>query len=293
MYPYLDLLGRVRNKGCRQENRTGIDALVGRPAMMEFDLADGFPVSTTKKFAFKAMKGELIGFLQGKTNAADFEALGCNFWRQNADENAAWLANPNREGDGDMGAVYGAVWRDWHWREEADGYYFVDQHIDQVIAALDAIRNNPTDRGILVSAWKPDQFERMCLRPCHVLYQFTVDVKRRELSVVLYQRSGDLFLGVPVNTASAALMLSLFAGMTGLRPRYVTHMIAIPHLYVNHIPQADVQLMRTPMKLPQLIMNIPKLGMASDAEILDALTPDFAWLEGYESYGALPAPMAV
>lgn len=285
MNQYLNVLAKALHEGRRETNRTGTDALVIRPVMLEFDLRDGFPAVTTKKLAFNACKGELIGFLQGKINAAEFRALGCNIWNANANENEAWLANPNRVGQDDLGVIYGAQWRRW---DDGQGGY-----VDQVINALKSIRENPTDRGIIINAWRPDQFDCMALRPCHVMYQFIVDTQRRELSLLLTQRSGDILLGIPFNIASASMMLSLFAALTGLRPRYFTHCVAIPHLYVNHVDQANQQLDRDPLPLPKLCMNIPNLGMASDAQILASLTPDVFWLEGYQSYGALPAPMAV
>lgn len=291
MHQYLNVLAKTLHEGRREENRTGTDTYVIKPVLMEFDLAEGFPAVTTKKLAFNQCKGEFIGFMQAKTSAAAFRDLGCTFWDANANDpgtDAApnkWLTNGHRIGPDDLGLIYGYQWRKW---ECGEGVY-----IDQVIEALDAIRQNPTSRRIIINAWRPDHFAMMALPPCHVAYQFMVDVRRRELSLSLWQRSGDLLLGVPMNIASCGLMLSFFAALTGLRPRHISHYISIPHLYVNHVEQANAQLDREPLALPRLGMNIPKLGMASDAEIIASLTPASFWLEAYESHGALPAPMAV
>jgi thymidylate synthase len=288
---YLSLLSDLVYGGRREENRTGIDALVLPPRMLEADLALGVPVPTTKRFAFKACRGELIGFLQGKTSAADFRALGCNFWDANANDPGLpghpnkWLDSHYRKGEDDLGRIYGAQWRDWD--NGAGG------RIDQVLTALGMIRNDPTSRRIIISAWRPEEFDQMALPPCHVSYQFLVNTAQRELSLAMYMRSTDVFLGLPMNMGSCALMLALFARMTGLSPRRVSIFMANPHLYVNHLEQAKQQLNRDPLTPPTLSLSIPLLGMASDDAILSALTPDSFSLVGYQSYDALPAPMAV
>lgn len=312
MRNYLDLLQDILNTGTRQANRTGTDAISLPGAMLKFDLTEGFPAMTTKKLAFKTMVGELIGFLQGKTSAADFRALGCNIWDQNANQNQAWLANPKRQGEDDLGRIYGAQWRDWrsvlelvddnglavksHYRavdpatgEDAGGVY--QGRIDQVLVALDTIRRDPTNRRILISAWRPDEFDQMALPPCHVLYQFLVNVEKRELNLCMYQRSCDMFLGVPFNIASAALLLSIFAKMTGLRPRHFTHFLADAHIYVNHVDQVKEQLSRTPYARPVLGQSFDILP--DDNQTLAALRPHDFWLDDYNHHAAIAAPMAV
>ncbi|MFM7460048.1 MAG: thymidylate synthase, partial [Burkholderiales bacterium] len=234
MENYHRLLEAVLAEGTQQANRTGIDAISIPGAVLKFDLTKGFPAVTTKKLAFKSMCGELIAFLRGVSSAAEFRELGCAFWDQNANENLAWLSNPNRKGVDDLGRVYGVQWRDW---KRADG-----SSIDQVMSALHTIHERPTDRRIIVSAWRPDEFSQMALPPCHVLYQFIVNVERKEINLCMYQRSCDLFLGIPMNIASAALFLSIVGHLTGYTARHVTHFLADAHIYVNHLDQVREQL---------------------------------------------------
>src|SRR5690606_34413872 len=184
MRNYLDLLLDVLENGYRQGNRTGIDTLSIPGAMLRFDLAKGFPAVTTKKLAFKAVVGELIGFLRGYDSAADFRRLNCRIWDQNANENGQWLSNHNRKGDDDLGRIYGVQWRWWN----GSG---VDE-LDQVMTELNDIRNNSTSRRISINAWRPDEFDQMALPPGHVLYQFIVNTERKELNLCMYQRSADL-----------------------------------------------------------------------------------------------------
>jgi thymidylate synthase len=284
MKQYQDLLRDILENGTRQANRTGIDAISLPGAMLKFNLKDGFPVVTTKKLAFKACKAELIAFLRGYDNAAQFRELGCNFWDQNANENKAWLANPNRKGVDDLGRVYGVQWRDW--RVEYDiisGEYIT---MDQVQNAVNTIINDPTNRRIIINAWRPDEFNQMALPPCHVLYQFIVNVEKRELNLCMYQRSCDMFLGVPINIASAALFLSIMARLTGFQPGTFTHFLADVHIYVNHIDQVKEQLGRAPLPLPKLILS------DRDWDI-DTITPDDIQLFDYVPHPAIKAPMAV
>jgi thymidylate synthase len=288
MQNYHDLLSEVLETGTRQANRTGIDSISIPGAMLKFDLAQGFPAITTKKLAFKSMVGELIGFLRGYDNAALFRDLGCGFWNQNANENAQWLANPNRAGTDDLGRIYGVQWRDW---KCADG-----TSLDQVMTALRTIHERPTDRRIIISAWRPDEFAQMALPPCHVVYQFLVNVEKRELNLCMYQRSADLFLGAPMNIASSALMLSLFAHITGYKPRHFTHFMADAHIYVNHVEQIQEQLSRTAFPAPVLVIDdgIPSYdGVSFQPELIDAVEPHHVWLSGYHHHAAISAPMAV
>lgn len=288
MHNYLALLQDVLDNGSRQANRTGVDAISLPGAMLKFDLAEGFPAMTTKRLAFKAVVGELVGFLRGYDNAADFRALDCRIWDQNANENVQWLANPHRKGTDDLGRIYGVQWRRWR---GADGV-----EVDQVMNALHTIHGRPTDRRIIVNAWRPDEFNQMALPPCHVLYQFIVNVERRELNLCMYQRSCDLFLGVPFNAASASLFLAIMARLTGYTPRHFTHFLADAHIYVNHIDQVQEQLSRKPGKLPTLEISdrIPHFDAANfDPSWIDRIEPgDFA-LRDYQPQAAIKAPMAV
>ena len=288
MRTYLSLMEEVLHNGTQQANRTGVDAVSIAGAMLKFDLADGFPAVTTKKLAFRAVAAELIGFLRGYDSAADFRALGCKIWDQNANDNPQWVNNPTRKGTDDLGRIYGVQWR--HWRGAAG------QEVDQVRNALDAIQNRPTDRRIIITAWKPDELDQMALPPCHVLYQFLVNAERRELNLCMYQRSCDLFLGVPFNIASSALLLSLMARLTGYQPRYFTHFLADAHIYVNHFDQVKEQLGRSPFALPKLKINerVPIYdGGPLDPGCIDRVQPDDFSLLHYDHHGPLKAPMAV
>lgn len=294
MRQYLDYLNNILINGHRQANRTGIDAISVPGAMMKFNLKEGFPVVTTKKLAFGMVKGELIGFLRGYDNAAQFRELGCKIWDQNANENKAWLANPNRKGTDDLGRIYGVQWRDWHGsRSIRSGELCVDD-IDQVMNALNEIHNNPTNRRIIINAWRPDEFDQMALPPCHVLYQFLVNVERNELNLCMYQRSCDSLLGVPFNIASSALLLSLFARITGYQPGTFTHFLADAHIYVNHLDQVSEQLSRMPLPLPQLIIDAPTYAeVGFNPDLINTITPDQIKLFEYNYHPAISAPMAV
>lgn len=293
MKQLLNLYRDVLTKGTLQANRTGVKAITTTGAMMQFDMADGFPAVTTKKLAFKQVKGELLGFLRAYDNAADFRALGCTIWDQNANENKTWLTSPYRKGHDDLGRIYGVQWRNW---DTGMGATFTH---DQVADALQTIMNDPTNRRIIINAWRPDEFPLMALPPCHVLYEFTVNVEKNQLNLVMFQRSADCFLGVPFNVASASLLLCLFARLTGTVPGTFTHFLADTHIYENHIDQVDEQLTRTPYTLPQLwlddaIQPLPKDAIWSDIDrALRAIEPDHIKLFGYESHDSIKAPMAV
>lgn len=288
MQNYLDLLQDILDNGTRQANRTGIDAISLPGAMLKFNMAEGFPIVTTKKLAFNACKGELLAFLRGYTNAADFRRMGCNFWDQNANENKAWLSNTNRDGDDDLGRIYGAQWRDWR---TTDG----EGNIDQVAEAIYQIKHNPTNRRIIINAWRPDEFHLMALPPCHVLYQFIVNVERGTLNLCMYQRSCDMFLGVPMNISSAALLLSIMAELTGYRPGVYTHFLADAHIYVNHVDQVKEQLTREPYSLPELVFvregkDIERFPTWTKVEDFE---PHHIQLRGYQHHPAIKAEMAV
>jgi len=264
MKQYLDLLRRVRTEGVAKEDRTGTGTLSIFGHQMRFDLADGFPLVTTKKLHVKSIIHELIWFLAGDTNVGYLKANGVRIWDE-------W-ARP----DGSLGPVYGKQWRSW----AAPG----GRVIDQISDAVAMITSNPDSRRIIVSAWNPADIPEMALAPCHCLFQFYVTQGR--LSCQLYQRSADVFLGVPFNIASYALLTMMMAQVTGLEPGDFVHTFGDAHLYSNHLAQADAQLGRTPRPLPRMAIN-------PDVRSIFAFRyEDFA-LEGYDPYPHIAAPVAV
>jgi thymidylate synthase len=303
MRQYLDLLQDVLDNGVQQSNRTGIDTIGVFGRMLKFDLSDGFPAVTTKELNFKAVAAELVGFLRGYDNAAAFRDLGTKIWDANANKNEAWLKSPYRKHKDDLGKIYGVQWRRWGTRN--GGY------VDQLANAVDKILSQPTDRRIIISAWNVGELHEMALPPCHILYQFIVDTKNRRLNMCMYQRSCDLFLGVPFNIASASLLLSLMARWTGYVPGTFTHFLADAHIYVNHIAQVKQQLTRAPRELPELaigdVMDLqqalqfdsfnqeespPSQAQRIKAAIDDVEPFDFE-LVGYEPHPPIKAEMAV
>ena len=330
MKQYLDLVRTVLETGDWQDNRTGIRTLSVPGAMMRFDLQQGFPAVTTKKLAFKSVIGELCGFLRATTNAQGFRDLGCKVWDQNANENAAWLANPYRAGEDALGPIYAAQWRQWPAYKilptgtdagraqiadaMARGYKAVSvqeevtedgktssvvlyKAVDQLRECLDKIMSNPGDRRILFHAWNPAQLEEMALPPCHLLYQFCVNAAKREISLCLYVRSNDLGLGAPFNCASAAALLSLVGRLTGYSPRWLSVFIGDAHIYENHIDMLNEQLTREPYEAPRLMISdrVPAFSKTGiyEPEWLEKVEPSDFILEGYQHHPALTAPMAV
>ncbi|MEO1719896.1 MAG: thymidylate synthase [Pseudomonadota bacterium] len=233
MQQYQDLMKRVFDDGVRKDDRTGTGTISIFGAQMRFDLADGFPLVTTKKLHIRSIVHELLWFLAGDTNIAYLKENGVRIWDEWADES------------GDLGPVYGRQWRSW---PASDGHT-----IDQVQQAIELLKTDPNSRRIIVSAWNPADIPDMALAPCHCLFQFYVAEGR--LSCQLYQRSADIFLGVPFNIASYALLTQMMAQVTGLKPGTFVHTIGDGHLYLNHIEQAEEQLSRRPRPLPKLILN--------------------------------------
>jgi len=264
MDQYLDLMRRVRTEGVRKTDRTGTGTLSIFGHQMRFDLARGFPLVTTKKLHLKSIIHELIWFLRGDTNIAYLKANGVSIWDEWADEN------------GDLGPVYGKQWRSW---ATPDG-----RTIDQIAEAVEALRTNPDSRRIIVTAWNPADIPDMALAPCHCLFQFYVAEGR--LSCQLYQRSADVFLGVPFNIASYALLTMMMAQVTGLQPGEFIHTFGDAHLYLNHLEQADLQLTRTPRPLPTMKLN-PEVR-----DIFAFRYEDFE-LTGYDPHPHIKAPVAV
>jgi len=264
MHQYLDLLRKVRTEGVRKTDRTGTGTLSIFGHQMRFDLADGFPLVTTKKLHVKSIIHELLWFLRGDTNVAYLKEHGVSIWDEWADER------------GDLGPVYGKQWRSW---AAPDG-----RTIDQIADVLAQIRTNPDSRRLIVSAWNPADLPQMALAPCHCLFQFYVAEGR--LSCQLYQRSADIFLGVPFNIASYALLTVMVAHVTGLRPGDFVHTFGDAHIYLNHLEQADLQLTREPRPLPRLEI---------DPGVHDLLAFRFEHfrLVGYDPHPLIRAPVAV
>jgi len=261
---YLDLLRHILDHGTEKKDRTGTGTISTFGYQMRFDLAQGFPLLTTKKIYTKAVIYELLWLLKGDTNIKFLKDNGVTIWDEWADVK------------GDLGPVYGAQWRAW---KRPDG-----TTVDQIAQAVEMIRKNPESRRIIVSAWNVGEIEKMALPPCHAFFQFYVlDGK---LSCQLYQRSADVFLGVPFNIASYALLTLMMAQITGLKPGEFIHTFGDVHIYVNHVEQVKLQLSRTPRPLPQMKLN------PAVKNIFDFKYEDFT-LENYDPHPAIKAPVAV
>lgn len=264
MKQYLDLLNRVLTEGTKKSDRTGTGTISVFGHQMRFNLEDGFPCLTTKKLHLKSIIHELLWFLNGDTNVKYLQENGVRIWNEWADEN------------GDLGPVYGHQWRSWP--DYSGG------SVDQISGVVDQIRHNPDSRRMIVSAWNVAEVNNMALPPCHTLFQFYVAEGR--LSLQLYQRSADTFLGVPFNIASYALLLQMMAQVTGLKPGEFIHTTGDTHLYLNHIEQARLQLTRTPRKLPTMVIN-PDVK-----SIFDFKYEDFK-LENYDPCPHIKADVSV
>lgn len=264
MQQYLDLMRRVRTTGVRTKDRTGVGTLSIFGHQMRFDLAEGFPLVTTKKLHLKSIIHELLWFLSGDTNIRYLNEHGVTIWDEWADEN------------GDLGPVYGHQWRSWPARDGGT--------IDQIAHVIESIRTDPHSRRHIVTAWNPADINAMALPPCHCLFQFHVAEGR--LSCQLYQRSADVFLGVPFNIASYALLTMMMAQVTGYEPGEFIHTFGDAHLYLNHLEQADEQLSRKPRPLPRMTLN-PRVR-----SIFDFAYEDFS-LSGYDPHPHIKAMVAV
>ncbi|MCI7016866.1 MAG: thymidylate synthase [Prevotella sp.] len=264
MKQYLDLLDRILKEGVKKEDRTGTGTISVFGNQMRFNLEDGFPLLTTKKLHLKSIIYELLWFLRGDTNIKYLKDHGVSIWDEWADEN------------GELGPVYGHQWRSWP--DENGGT------IDQIQNVVNQIKNNPDSRRMIVSAWNVAEVERMALPPCHTMFQFYVANGR--LSLQLYQRSADTFLGVPFNIASYALLLQMMAQVTGLKAGDFIHTTGDTHLYLNHLEQAKLQLTRTLRPLPRMIIN-PDVK-----DIFDFKYEDFQ-LEGYDPWPHIKAAVSV
>ena len=264
MQQYLSLLKRILDEGATKTDRTGTGTKSVFGHQMRFDLSEGFPLLTTKKLHLKSIIYELLWFLRGDTNVKYLQEHGVRIWNEWADEN------------GDLGPVYGHQWRSWP--------DYKGGTIDQIQNVLDLIKHHPDSRRMMVTAWNPAEVEEMALPPCHCLFQFYVADGR--LSLQLYQRSADTFLGVPFNIASYALLLQMMAQVTGLQPGEFIHTTGDTHLYLNHLEQAQLQLTRTPRKLPRMKIN-PDVK-----ELFSFRYEDFE-LEDYDPWPHIAATVSV
>ncbi len=264
MQAYLDLIRHILEEGAEKSDRTGTGTLSTFGYQMRFDLSDGFPMVTTKKLHLKSIVHELLWFLKGDTNVKYLQDNGVRIWNEWADE------------DGNLGPVYGKQWRKW---ETTDG-----RVIDQIEDAIKLINENPSSRRIIVSAWNVGELDKMALMPCHAFFQFYVNDGK--LSCQLYQRSADVFLGVPFNIASYALLTHMMAQVCGLGVGDFVHTIGDAHLYINHLEQARLQVSREPLPLPKLSLN-PEITS------LDDFTFDDIEITGYEHHPHISAPISI
>ncbi|HEY6483231.1 MAG TPA: thymidylate synthase [Steroidobacteraceae bacterium] len=264
MKPYLELMRRVRESGIRKDDRTGTGTLSLFGQQLRFDLSHGFPLVTTKRVHVRSIVYELLWFLRGETNVAWLREHGVSIWDEWADER------------GELGPVYGKQWRAWL---AADG-----RSIDQIAKVVQQLREQPDSRRILVSAWNVGELEDMALMPCHAFFQFHVAARR--LSCQVYQRSADVFLGVPFNIASYALLAHMLAQQCDLEPGELIWTGGDCHLYLNHLQQADEQLARVPLPLPQLRLR------RRPPSVFDYVYEDFEFVN-YQHHAAIPAPVAV
>lgn len=264
MQAYLDLLRHIKTHGTIKGDRTGTGTISTFGYQMRFDLSQGFPLLTTKKLHLRSIIYELLWFLRGETNIQYLHDHKVTIWDEWADAN------------GELGPIYGYQWRSW---PTPDG-----GHIDQITQLIEQIRNNPNSRRLIVSAWNVAEIDKMALPPCHSLFQFYV--ANGKLSCQLYQRSADVFLGVPFNIASYALLTMMIAQVTGLTPGDFVHTLGDAHIYLNHQEQVEEQLSRTPRPLPTMKLN-PEVK-----SIFDFQYEDFT-LEGYDPYPTIKAPIAV
>lgn len=318
MQQFHDLLREALERGIPVPNaRTGLTCHVVVGPSLRFDLRDGFPAITTKKLAFGAVKGELLGFFRGYQNAAQFRELGCKIWDQNANEARAWLDNRHRKGHDDLGRIYGAQWTDWRDLRVAEtpaerdalaasGFetrmhddegrgWLMGRSIHQLENALRKLITDPSDRRIIVSAWRPDELDRMALPPCHMDYRFVAIPHLRELHMVMTLRSWDLFLGGPFNIATSALFLEIMARLAGLRAATLTMQAANAHIYSNHVEQVREQLARAHHAAPNLVLAdgiSPVTGLGDIVGTFARIEPEWIRLDGYTSHDAIRAPMA-
>lgn len=273
MKQYLDLLKDVLDNGDSRSSRTGINTQNVFGRTMRFSMADGFPAVTTKRLGFNSVKAELIWFLSGSSDVKELQKLGCHIWDENA-ESDYW--KPKARFEGDLGRIYGVQWRSWQGPDATV--------VDQIANVIERIKTNPTDRRLVVTAWNPGELNQMALPPCHMMFQFFV--AQGKLSLAMYQRSCDMFLGVPFNIASYSLLLHMIAQVTDLKPGEFVHILGDTHIYHNHVAQVKEQLQREPHALPKLRLN-------PEIKDIDKFTMDDITLKDYQHHPAIKAQMAV
>jgi len=274
MKQYLDSLKKIMDEGVDRPDRTGVGSRAFFGIPMRFKMEEGFPAVTTKKLAFEAVKAELLWFLSGSSDVKELQKLGCHIWDGNA---SADYWKPKAKFNGDLGRVYGVQWRSWK-------SPYSDKPIDQISKAIQDLKENPNNRRIIVSAWNPAELDMMALPPCHLLFHFfSVDKK---LSLLMYQRSCDMFLGVPFNIASYSLLLHMVAQVTDLKAHEFIHVLGDAHVYLNHFDQVGEQLSRDPLPLPGLWLN-PEIK-----DIFSFKMEDIK-LVNYQFHPAIKAPLAV
>lgn len=321
---YHNLAQHILDHGVRQATRTGEFTRAIAGAEFTFDVSQYYPAITSKKLSFKSVRGELWGFLRGLTNAQEFADLGCKVWFDNANNEGSrpnpWLSSIYRKGQDDLGRLgYSSQWTDWEdmriaqSAEEANylekrGYYKVGDAYDssfgiyksslnQLDKALHTLMTNPYDRRIIVSGWRPDQFDMMALPPCHILYQFIAHPSTKELHLCMYQRSCDLFLGIPFNIASCAMLLNMVAKLIGYTPKTFKHFMADVHIYENHVEPMRLLLSQELKPLPTLALG-PSIQPLSDVSeipgVWHRMNHEDVTMVGYpEDVISIPAPMAI
>ena len=273
MRQYLDGLQHILDNGEDVSNRTGIDSRALFGMQMRYNMADGFPAMTTKKLAFNSVKAELLWFLKGSGDVKELQKLGSKIWNANA-EAPYW--KPKAKFEGDLGRVYGKQWREW---QKPDG-----TTVDQIAEAIRLIKNDPDSRRIIVNAWNPGELDQMALPPCHSFFQCRVI--KGKLSLLMYQRSCDMFLGVPFNIASYSLLLHMLAQVTGLQAHEFVHILGDAHIYQNHFDKASFQLLREPYSLPKLWLN-------PEVKDIDSFMMEDIRLDDYKHHDPIVAEMAV
>ena len=330
MKQYLEVVQQVMEHGSWQKNRTKYRTLSVPGLYMRMDLQKGFPAVTTKKLAFKSAVGEILGYVRGYSSAADFRALGCKAWDQNANENADWLKNPYRLGDDSLGSVYGVQWRGMNaykmidpgseqgriqirdaeskgFRslgflskeedEEQSGKVLLYKSVDQLRNCLDTIMKNPGDRRIIFHAWNVAELDQMALPSCPTLFQFVVDQEKLEFSLNVFIRSSDVALGLPWNAVEGAILAELVGRLTGYKPRWLSMMLGDAHIYENALEMLQEQLKRDPLPLPKLAITdrVPEYGKTGvyAPEWLNLVEPSDFSLVGYEHHPALTTDMAI
>lgn len=274
MKQYLDALNYILENGVDKKDRTGTGTKAVFGMQMRFNMENGFPAITTKKLAFNSVKAELLWFIKGSSNVKELQEMGCHIWDANAEADY-W--KPKARFPGDLGRIYGVQWRKW---KNPEG-----KEIDQLAEAIKKIKEDPSSRRIIVNAWNPGEIGQMALPPCHAFFQFFVAADNN-LSLQMYQRSCDMFLGVPFNIASYSLLLHMVAQVTGLKPYEFIHTLGDAHIYINHLDQVKEQLARKPYPLPSL-------KLSPSIKNIDGFKMEDIELINYKCHPTIKAPMAV